>query len=186
MSRILLPAILALFIASGGYAKTVAVAPCEDPALPAPGLTSELVEGAMDCLFDSGFVATDASAAFLDLSAWRKSEPRLAEAREGRVDYILEIYVAYAASAAGAKAILPSALEFFLVRVSDGKRIFSGESALPPDSPETLGKIDEILHGLGIEAAKRAIAAIGEDSGAFASSLGLIGKGSMPVWGGMI
>lgn len=186
MSRILLPAILALLVASGGYAKTVAVAPCEDPALAAPGLTSALVEGAMDCLFDSGFVATDASPAFLDLSSWRKGEPNLAEAREGRVDYILEIFVAYAPSACSAKAILPSGLEFSLVRVSDGKRIFSGESALPPDSPETLGKIDEILHGLGIEATKRAIAAIGEDSGAFATSLGMAGKGSTPVWEGMI
>lgn len=186
MSRILLPAILALLVASGGYAKTVAVAPCEDPALPAPGLTAALVEGAMDCLFDSGFVATDSSPAALDLAAWRKSEPRLAEAREGRVDYLLEIFVAYAPSAARAKAFLPSALEFVLVRVSDGKKIFSGESALPPDGPETLGKIDEILHGLGIEAAKRAIAAIGEDSGAPASSLGLVEGVSTPVWEGMV
>ena len=186
MSRILLPSIFALLLASGGYAKTVAVAPCEDPALPAPGLTSALVEGAMDCLFDSGFVATDASPASLDLASWRGSEPKLAEAREGRVDYLLEIFVAYAPSTSRAKACLPSDLEFVLVRVSDGKRIFSGESALPPDSPETLGKIDEILHGLGIEAAKRAIAAIGEDSGASASSLGMAGKGSTPVWEGMI
>jgi hypothetical protein len=185
MRRILLSAFAAIVIASSAYAKTVAVAPCEDPALAAPELTSALVEGAMDGLFDAGLVATDAPTLALDLAAWRKSLPNLAEAKEGRVDYILEVFVAYGPSTIQGKAVLPVALEYSLFRVSDGKRLFAGGSALPADSPETLGKINEILHSLGIEAAKRAIAAIGEDSGAAASRLSLVGKGSMPIWEGI-
>jgi hypothetical protein len=186
MRRILLLVLAAIVIASSAYAKTVAVAPCEDPALAAPDLTSALVEGAMDGLFDAGLVATDAPTSALGLAAWQKGLPNLAEAKEGRVDYILEIFVAYGPSTSQSKAVLPVALEYALFRVSDGKRFFTGSLPLPADSPETLGKIDEILHGLGIEAAKRAIAAIGEDSGATASRLSLAGKGSLPVLGGDI
>lgn len=174
MRRLFLPAVLALGLAAAAHAKTVAVLPSEDPGLPAPELTQALVEGAMDGLFDSGLVATGARTAALDFPSWQGKEPDLAEAREGRIDYLLELFVAYAPAASQDKALLPSRLEYVLLRARDGKRILSGSSSLPADRPETVAKIADILRGLGSAIARSSVAAIEEDSGPSASSLGLL------------
>ncbi len=165
MSRRLSLAILALCLALPAPAVTISVAPCMDPALADPDLTALLVDGAMDGLFDEGFIATNVPAQSLGLSDWRACMPDFREAKTGSVDYYLEIYVAYSPASADAAAnpasgqpAIPSDVEYRLYSVQDGSLRASASLVLPKAKPLNSEDIRKMARELGRSAAKGALA----------------------------
>jgi len=125
---------LAALLASAAIsaaALTVDIAPAQDPAFAAPpdGRGSPLtllVSGCMGAFFDSGYIVTDSSARFELRGSWGSSRYALEEAREGQVDFVIDMFVAWATSAYDKEVALPASADYRLVRVSDGKVLAEG------------------------------------------------------------
>jgi hypothetical protein len=136
------------------FAQTVEVSLLEDPGESGQAATraSELViAGALDGLFDTGFIGTNA----------RPAEGRLAEflafvpgdtSKEGLVDYVVVVLAEYAAASP-----VP-ACSFRVIRVRDGKELARG--AVPAIAPASMAAqdIDTACSRVG----KAIVAACGE------------------------
>jgi hypothetical protein len=136
--------ILALLAALSipGYALTVGIAPAEakDRAPPPEGLGSPmsyLVSGCLGVLFEAGHIATEASVSRVARESWGPADYGLAEAREGRVDYLIAIYVEWSQSSIHKDAALPASIAYRLVRVRDGRILSESSLGGPGDSEGT-------------------------------------------------
>jgi hypothetical protein len=123
-------ALLAAFTA-GASALTVSVTPFGGPAFApkpdAPGAPAGYVAtGCMSAIFDAGHIATESVPAFVARESWEKAPLGLAEARAGKVDYLIDIYVEWVDSAFVKGADLPSRIDYRLVRVRDGEVLGNG------------------------------------------------------------
>ncbi len=137
-------ALLALLAASAisASALTVGIAPAEGKAYAPPpegpgSPLGYLVSGCLSALFDAGFIATDAAASRIPREAWGPSDYALAEAKDGLVDYIIALYVDWAASSFHKGTSLPVSVEYRLVRVRDGEVIAEGSIRGLPDSEDS-------------------------------------------------
>jgi hypothetical protein len=131
--------VLLASMALSAPALTVGLAPAEgkEYAPPPEGQGSPmgyLVSGCMSALFEAGHIATDAVVSRVARESWGASEYGLPEAREGRVDYMIALYVAWASSAFHNLSSLPASIDYRLVRVLDGKVVAEGSMPGPSDS----------------------------------------------------
>jgi hypothetical protein len=133
---------LAFAQAASAFAFTVSVSPAESGnfAPDGPDQASPMnafVSGCMDALFESGSVVTDTAIERLDRAQWEGEKPDLREAKEGYVDYMIRVYVDWKASTFHKDALLPAAVSYRILRVSDGAVLGSGELAGIADSEES-------------------------------------------------
>jgi hypothetical protein len=154
-------AFFALFIsiAFQAAALTVSVAPAEeaDYAPPPDGRGSPirfLVSGCMDVFFDAGWIVTDSEAFRGPRSSWVPADRALAGASEGLVDFVVAIYVDWAASTFHKGALLPGAVSYSIVRVADRKTIIEGEVKGSLDSEETSSHFAEAASMVGARVAQ--------------------------------
>jgi len=126
--------LLLLLFGSGSpaLALTIGVAPAEGPSYAPPPDGSGapigyLVSGCMDAIFDSGHIATDAPVTLIRREAWGENDYSLTSAREGLVDYVVALYVAWTPSTFHKDVLLPLSVEYRLVRVSNGEVIVEGK-----------------------------------------------------------
>jgi len=150
---------LVLSIPLGASALTVSVAPAEgkDYAPPPDGSGSPLsflVSGCMTVLFDSGWIVTDTDAFRGAREAWNPGTNGIAGAKEGMVDYVVALYVDWAPSAYHKGTLLPAAVAYSVVRVSDGKIIISGEEKGTSDSEEASTHFAEAASAVGARVAR--------------------------------
>jgi|GEM_PF-1791780 len=170
MIRRLLPLLLSILLSSPLWAETVSVVPCEDPALPEPGLTALLADGVMDGLFDEGFIATSAPAQSLSLQPWRELRPDFEAARSGGVDFCLEIFVSYSRPAGSHEgnpdAALPAEVEYRLYSVSEASLRAAGILKIP--AADSLGSDDmnKMMRELGRSAVRASISVLAGKSAA--------------------
>ncbi|HRY53316.1 MAG TPA: hypothetical protein P5133_07190 [Spirochaetia bacterium] len=118
-------------------ALTVSIAPAQESSAaeaetPAP--MDSVVSGCMGSFFDAGLIATDAACASLRRAEWGGGAEVLGPAREGRVDYVVGIFVAWRPSAFKKDAWIPGSAEYRILRVSDGELAASGRLEGPADS----------------------------------------------------
>lgn len=151
--------VLLAAIALPAAALTVSVAPAEgkEYAPPPDGAGSPLrflMSGCMDALFDAGWIVTDSAASRVPRSDWGRGAEALAEAREGRVDYMIAIYVDWSPSSFHKGVLLPSAVAYGIVRVKDGKTIIEGEVKGSPDTEETSTHFAEAASRVGAQLAQ--------------------------------
>src|SRR5208337_3016884 len=135
--------LVALFacLATCACALTVCVAPSEGEAYaPGPdGVGSPmgyLVSGSMSGLFDAGYVATNESTARVPRGEWGPRDYGLTGAKEGSVDFVVALYVAWAPSSIHKDVLLPASVEYRLVRVRDGKVLVGGSVPGSADSED--------------------------------------------------
>lgn len=120
-------------------ALTVGIAPAEGAgfAPPPEGAGSSMagvVTGGLNALFDAGYVATDAQVARLERSSWGSMGLDLRSAREGLLDFVIELYVDWMPSSFHKDALIPVTIEYRLVRVADAKVVAEGSVPGPVDS----------------------------------------------------
>jgi hypothetical protein len=128
-------------LAWASAALTVSVAPAEGKAdAPPAGVSGSplgyLVSGCLGVLFDAGFVVTDDAPFQGTRSAWAGIDFATAGAKEGQIDFVVALYVDWTVSGFHKDVLLPTAIAYKLVRVSDGKVIIEGDMAGSPDSEE--------------------------------------------------
>jgi hypothetical protein len=131
--------VLLASLALSAPALTIGLAPAEgrEYAPPPEGQGSPmgyLVSGCMSALFDAGHIATDAAVSRVARESWGASEYGLAQAREGRVDYVIALYVTWVGSAFHNLISLPASIDYKLVRILDGKVMAEGSLPGPSDS----------------------------------------------------
>lgn len=144
----------ALGMAGKASAQTVAVLAAESVDPPAGEATEAVVSGLMDRLFDSGLIATSERTRQVERADWRLEPRSLGDAREGSVDYLACVYVAYAPSTLRPGLPRPLGLELRLYRVADGG--LAAEASLPPFAglDETEEGLSRLLRAFGGEAAE--------------------------------
>lgn len=157
---VLAAALVSLGAAGKAAAETVAVLAAESPDPAGGEATETLVSGLMDRLFDSGFIATSERTRQVERGEWRLEPRSLIDAREGAVDYLACLYVAYAPSSRRPGAPRPLGLELRLYRAADGG--LAAEAGLPPfpERDETSEGLGRLLRSLGGEAADVLIEAV--------------------------
>jgi hypothetical protein len=123
---------------ASAFAQTVSVAAFEEAFADSSeidGFVNDLASGCMDELFAQGFVATSERPGFLTPAAFdAKASLKLEDAQAGRVDYLIAFQAASYASKHTKSLRLPGSLRYKLVRVSDGKTLFSGKLKAMKDS----------------------------------------------------
>ena len=158
--------IVLVSLAGASAALTVSVAPAEGkPYAPPPEGSGSplgyLVSGCLGALFDAGFVVTDDAAFRGPSSDWGISGGvgtgglalALAGAKEGLVDYVIALYVDWAPSSFHKDVLMPAAIAYSLVRVTDGKVIIRGNMAGIPDSEESSTHFDQAASQAGAQVA---------------------------------
>jgi hypothetical protein len=150
---------LFLSLALQAAALTVSVAPAEgkDYAPPPDGTGSPLeflVSGCMGTFFDSGWIVTDSAAYRGSREAWSPKDYAMAEAKDGMVDFIIALYVAWAPSAFHKGILLPASVAYSIVRVADGKTVVEGEVKGSSDSEDAAAHFDEVASRVGAQVAQ--------------------------------
>jgi len=140
-TRLRSAALLALLLAFAGSAwgLTIGLAPSEDPAFAPPpgGQGSQIgfvVSGCLNALFDAGYIVSDAPVSWIAEADWGGPAYRLSDAREGAVDYVIAVYVAWARSDFHKDAYLADALRYRVIRVADRSMLAEGSVKGPADS----------------------------------------------------
>jgi hypothetical protein len=120
-----------ILINASAFAQTVSVAAFEEPYADSSeldGFVNDIASGCMDELFAQGFVATSEQPGMIAPAAFdAKQCLKLEDAQAGRVDYVIAFQSASYASKHRKSLRLPGALRYRLVRVSDGKTLFTGK-----------------------------------------------------------
>jgi hypothetical protein len=136
--------ILALFLSLARLATalTVGLAPAEDQSFtrPSDGQASPigyLVSGALNALYEAGYIGTDAAVSRRALEAWGPVDYGLAEAREGAVDCVIALYVEWAKSELHKDSFLASTVHYRLVRARDGALLGEGGVPGPADTEDS-------------------------------------------------
>lgn len=129
---------IGLLMSAQVYAQTISVAAFEEPYADAgttDGFVNDIASGCMDELFAQGFVATSERPGLISPADFDGTESlKLDDARAGRVDYLIAFQAASYASKYTKSLRLPGNLRYRLVRVSDGKTLFSGKLKAMKDS----------------------------------------------------
>ena len=101
-----------------------------------PGELSNCIAGRVANLFNfhGANYVTDAACASLRRADWGGGTEVLGPARDGRVDYVVGIFVAWKPSAFKKDAWIPGSAEYRILRVSDGELAASGRLEGPADS----------------------------------------------------
>ncbi len=156
--------ILALMasLAFSASALTIGIAPAEGKlhAPPTDGASSPIgfiVAGCMNSLFESGFIATDAAVSRTSRDSWGFADYGLAEARDGSVDYMIALFVEWDASSFHKGALMPTSVNYRLVRVVDGKVLTEGLVHGPTDSVDASSHESRTAAQAGTSAAEPCI-----------------------------
>jgi hypothetical protein len=125
--------------AVSAWALTVGLAPAEGNgyAPPPEGAGSPMagvVTGGLNALFDAGYIATDAMVSRIERNSWNPAGLDLKAAREGLLDYVIELYVEWRPSSFHKDALIPITIDYRLVRVADSRVVAEGAVPGPPDS----------------------------------------------------
>jgi hypothetical protein len=161
--RLSLAAALAALSVAYAAAYTVGVVPAEGlEYAPPPGgggsPIDSLVSGCMDAFFDLGCVVTDAQPRREASSSWLESPYDAADARVGKVDYVLALYAEWRVSQFNKDVVLPRSVAYRLYRVADGRLLLEGSVDGSPDSEDAARHYDRSAELAG-ERAARACAA---------------------------
>ncbi|HPE37356.1 MAG TPA: hypothetical protein PK625_09405, partial [Spirochaetales bacterium] len=109
-------------------------------------LSACILNGAMDALFDAGYIATNESGRQADQAAFRAYVPEPA-ASEGYVDYVVLALAVYA-SGDGDEA-RPPLLSYRVLAVATGTELASGELVAPEPEDEGADAVQAACRGLG-------------------------------------
>lgn len=115
-------------------------------------ISETMMSGCEDACFDRGIIATDSRPVVLDRDAWLDPSLGLAPAREGLVEYLVSIYIEYAAVQTGGR-LLPVALQYRVIRVEDGSVLGDGSVDIPQASVDSPKKLEAFSRALGVDLA---------------------------------